>query len=572
VADIWQSLEMTLPPEPVAADLMSSPVRTIEADAPVADAVRLLNDYGHSALVVTRNGRLAGIVSRRDLDRASRHGLRGTEVRHVMTSTVVTTGPNTSLSDILAIFVKRDIGRLPVMRQDAMLGIVTRSDVIRAQYDQAPDRREAVARKTVEMSERLQAYWPSDWLAAFEKLSEAAQGKPVYLVGGAVRDLMLDRQNLDADFVIEGDAIALAEALATRITGATYKGHEAFGTAHVYLPDGKVIDLASARTEHYERPGALPRVALSSIKQDLARRDFSINCLAIRIDHAGHGELIDFFGAQADLTAKELRVLHNLSFIEDPTRVLRAVRFEQTLGFRMENRTEDFARFAFATGTFDGLGGERNKLELARLLSLPDPLAALQRLADLGALRLLRAGLVLDTPTRQRLRRLKVLLRRLPLETGDEGWLAWLATLLYPADPLEVRAVGERLHLAGRQIEQLVTFQTVVKGEVLSQGAPLAVVEMLRPLSTPVLAGCYACAPGRRARRAIVKFYTRWQHIHLTVSGRDLKVAGVPPGPAYKQLLNEILALRLEGKLEAAQELGCLQRLAQESGNADVVQ
>lgn len=571
VEDIWLALEMTLPPEPVAQDLMSSPVRTIEAEAPVAEAVSLLHDHGHSALVVTRNGRLAGIVSRRDLDRAARHGLRGTEVRHVMTSTVVTTEPDTPLSEILAIFVKRDIGRLPVMRQDAMLGIVTRSDVIRAQYDQAPDRREAVARKTLEMSERLQAYWPADWLEVFEQLSAAAEGKPVFLVGGAVRDLMLDRKNLDADFVVEGDAIALAEALAARVSGATCKVHPAFGTAHVYLPDGKVVDLASARTEHYERPGALPRVALSSIKQDLARRDFSINCLAIRIDRAGHGELIDFFGAQADLQHRQLRVLHNLSFIEDPTRVLRAVRFEQTLGFRMERRTEDFARFAFETGTFDGLGGERNKLELTRLLTLPRPLQALERLSELGALRLLAPGLGLDDGARQRLRRLQVALRRLAVSGEDEAWLAWLATLLFPLGAAAIRGVAERLHLAGRQIEHLNSFAAVMAESWLDNQPALQVVEKLRPLPPPLWAACYACAD-RPQRRLVLQFSFRWRHVQLTVSGRDLRNLGLPPGPLYSQLLNRLLALRLQGSLTSEDELSYLQSAVQEHRSPDAVQ
>lgn len=572
VHNIWQALEMTLPPEPVAQDLMSSPVRTIEATAPVAEAVTLLNDYGHSALVVTRNSRLAGIVSRRDLDRAARHGLRGTEVRHVMTSTVVTTGPDAPLSEMLAIFVKRDIGRLPVMRQDALLGIVTRSDVIRAQYDQAPDRREAVTRKTLEMSERLQAYWPSDWLDVFAQLSAAANEKPVFLVGGAVRDLMLDRKNLDADFVVEGNAIALAEALAARVPGATSKSHPAFGTAHVFFPDGKVVDIASARTEHYERPGALPHVAFSSIKQDLARRDFSINCLAIRIDRAGHGELIDFFGAQNDLVNRELRVLHNLSFIEDPTRVLRAVRFELTLGFRMERRTEDFARFAFETGTFDGLGGERNKLELSRLLSLPTPLRALERLAELGALRLLSPDLRLDEFAKGRLKRLQGALRHLIHSGSEDAWLAWLGILLLPLGAPAAQSLFERLHLTGRQVEHLTAFVRLVSEELPEDLSPLGIVEKLRPLPPALLAACYAAFPTAKTRRMVINFCLRWRHIQLTVSGRDLRNLGLPPGPVYTQLLNRVLALRLEGRLSSHQEMAYLRTAVEAHWSTDAVE
>ncbi|MEB3284243.1 MAG: CBS domain-containing protein [Candidatus Sericytochromatia bacterium] len=565
VAETWQALETFLPPEPVARDLMSSPVRTIEATAPAEDAIKLLDDHGHNALVVTREGRLAGVIARRDLERASRHGLKATEVRHLMTSTVVTTTPEASLSEILHLFVERDIGRVPVVRDGAMIGIVTRSDILRAQYDQAPTRRAAIARSTREMTSRLRSYWPPDWLEAFEQLTLAAEGQALFLVGGAVRDLLLGRPNLDADFVVEGDAIEVAKRFVQGQPGATFRAHPTFGTAHIYLADGKTMDVASARTEHYESPGTLPRVAFSSIKQDLARRDFSINCLAIRIDSDARGELIDFFDAQNDIKHRELRVLHNLSFIEDPTRVLRAVRFEQTLGFHLEARTEEFARFAFATGAFDAFGGERNKLEISRLLSTRAPLKALERLNELGALRLLSPELTLDDTAKCRLRRLHVTLRRMALEDTHDRWLAWLAVCIHPLGADRVRTLCEKLNLAGKQISQIEKLETLAHDRDIADKDSLAMVELLRPLSIPMLAALYACTTERAVRRAVLTFFFRWRHISLRVSGRDLQHLGVPAGPEYSRIFNQLLALRLDGRIGADDELTWLNRLAQQS-------
>ena len=551
VAAVWAAIAGAVPPEPSAGDLMSCPVRTIGPDAPVAAARAALLDHGHSALVVLDQGRLTGIVSRRDLDRAARHGLGEVSVREVMTRRVLTVGPEAPLSVIEARFVEHDIGRVPVMRGDALVGIVTRQDVLRAKYDHHPDRRAAIARQTAELTGLLQATWPADWLAVLDRIGEVAGGGPIYLVGGAVRDLLLGRPNLDVDLVVEGDGIAFARQAQAAFEGAALKAHAPFGTACIVLPDGKKVDVATARTEHYERPAALPTVAFSTIKQDLARRDFSVNCLALRIDPAGRGELIDFFGARADLARRELRVLHNLSFVEDPTRVLRAVRFEHQLGFRLEPASEGYARYALATGAFDGLGGERNRVELRRLLALPAPARVVGRLAELGALRLLDPALVPDEALLGRTARVW----RRAGGPEDGAWLALLAALLAPLGAERAAAIAARMHLAGADRELLAA--TYAAGERLAAACgegPLAVVDALRPLPEAGLAYLYAAASTREVRRAIATYWSRWRHLKLGVTGAHLKRLGLPPGPAYAGILREVLAARLNREITADQE------------------
>ena len=551
VDQAWAALEAAVPPEPSAADLMSCPVRTIGPEASVADARAALLDHGHNALVVLDQGKLAGLISRRDLDRAARHGLADARVRQVMTRQVVTVPPEAPLSFIEARFVEHDIGRLPVMRGDALVGIVTRQDVLRAKYDHQPDRRAAIMRQTSELATKLAEAWPADWLAVLERVGEAGGGAPVYLVGGAVRDLLLGRANLDVDLVVEGDGIAFARAAAEAFEGAAIKAHAPFGTACIALPDGKKVDVATARTEHYERPAALPTVAFSTLKQDLARRDFSVNCLALRVDPGGRGQLVDFFGARADLARQALRVLHNLSFVEDPTRVLRAVRFERQLGFRLEPESEAYARYALATGAFDGLGGERNKAELRRILALADVGPAVARMAELGALRLLAADLVPDLALLARTARAA---RRAGLRPAD-AWVGMLAALVAPLGAERAGAIAARLNLAGADREALAaTFAALERLEAAAAAGPLAVVDALRGLPPAGLAFLHAAAPSRAGRRAVAAFWARWRHVKPRVTGDHLLRAGLPRGPAYAEILREVLAARLTGTITADEE------------------
>src|SRR6185295_10740104 len=194
----------------------------------------------------------------------------------------------------------------------------------------------------------------------------------VYAVGGFVRDLLLGRPNVDIDLVVEGDAIAFARAFAKE-NGGRAKVHERFGTAAVVFPDEFKLDVAMARTEYYKHPSALPTVQPSSIKEDLFRRDFTINALALRLNADRFGELIDFYGGQRDLKERTIRVLHSRSFIDDPTRVFRAVRFEYRFGFRLGKETLTLIRDAVELGLFHRLSGTRLLEELILLLSEENP-------------------------------------------------------------------------------------------------------------------------------------------------------------------------------------------------------
>src|SRR3989475_5291242 len=231
----------------------------------------------------------------------------------------------------------------------------------------------------------------------FNRLQEIGRladdiGMPAYLVGGLVRDLLLGHKNLDVDLTVEGDGMTFARRLADQ-HGAGLKIFDRFATALVVFPDGFKLDVATARRESYAHPTALPTVRPSSIKDDLYRRDFTINALAIRLNVSRFGELVDFYGGLRDLEHKVIRVLHSRSFVDDPTRVFRAIRFEQRFGFRIEKHTLTLLKEAAASDLVHRLSGPRLRNEVMRLLSEQAPIRTIRRMAEFDLLRFLHTGL-----------------------------------------------------------------------------------------------------------------------------------------------------------------------------------
>ena len=465
LAQLVAQFEAQIPPPPAAKDLMSSPVRTIRPDTTIEEAQRLLLRYGHSGLsVVDADGRLIGIISRRDLDIALHHGFRQAPVKGYMATNLKTIAPETPLPDIEALMVTYDIGRLPVLDQDALVGIVTRTDILRQLHRRVRSERvrgEVTREDTLSLTphpSRLtphpsllttlhQSLKPELWQLLSATAAEAEQrGWHLYLVGGAVRDLLLaiatgqattgELLLEDVDLVVDGfhqaadvgAGVAMARSLQALYPNARLEVHGKFQTAALlWHNDPQLeslwVDLATARTEFYPYPAANPEVEASSIRQDLYRRDFTINAMALRLTEPHAGELLDFFGGVLDLQAKQIRVLHANSFIEDPTRIYRAVRFAVRLGFQLDAQTDGYIRYAIASGIYAHIQEAhtqdrpqstspihapalqtRLKAELKYILQSPYWESALQKLASLGALQCIHPTLAMDATLWQQLR------------------------------------------------------------------------------------------------------------------------------------------------------------------------
>ena len=348
----------------------------------------------------------------------------------------------------------------------------------------------------------------------------------VWIVGGAVRDALIGRAPMDIDLVVEGDAQALAAEL-----GSIHETHDRFGTITV-LVHNEPVNIATARTETYAAPGALPDVEPGRLDDDLARRDFTVNAIAIDLD----GGLHEVPGASDDLRAGRLRVLHDRSFLDDPTRLWRLARYAARLGFAIEPETERLAREAVAGGALDTLTGPRIGNEVALALNEPDPLAALTAAAELG---LLPAGFAPRRGLTQRA------LELLP-EDGHPGILALAACAgAVPGDRL--RAWLDHLGLSARERDQVVATATGAEelAAALEQaGRPSEIADAARGKQAEHVALAGALGPADAARAWLEEL----RDVYLDISGDDLLAEGIPAGPDMGRRLDRALAAKLDGE------------------------
>ena len=375
------------------------------------------------------------------------------------------------------------------------------------------------------------------------------RGAALYLVGGAVRDLLLGRRVVDVDLVVADDAPALARRLA-RDLGGRARVHGRFGTATVELPDGARLDVATARAEAYERPGALPRVRPGSIADDLARRDFTVNAMAAEIGKAEAPALLDPFGGREDLRRGVIRALHPRSFPDDPTRAFRAVRYANRLGFRIEPRTRARIREAASSGALDTISADRLRREVALLLAEPRRAAAARELDRLGLSRAIHPSLRHDAAAARRLR----VAERLANDHPGSGWLVYLLSWMGPTSEPAARAIAARLNLPRGARDRVASWPSTERrlGRQ-SHGRPAALVELVSRLDLDTVLAAAATAPAR-TRRAILAARAA-TGLRLSIGGADLIAAGIPPGPAVGRALARTRAARREGAIPAEQEL-----------------
>ncbi len=379
------------------------------------------------------------------------------------------------------------------------------------------------------------------------------QGVRVYLVGGIVRDLLLGRTNLDLDIVVEGDAAALAQALAQRYS-AKFTRHHAFGTATVFFDNHK-IDFATARKEYYSRPGVLPAVEPSDLRDDLFRRDFTINAMAISLNKNDYAKLIDFYSGSRDLKQKLIRVLHNRSFSDDPTRILRAVRFEQRFSFKIEKKTLGLIKEAAAQEALRCVHAHRLRDELVLILKEPKPCRNVKRIGALTGFLFINKSLKVN-------KRIYGLLCRVEKTIGVYGkkfgglrkvdaWLIYLIGLMIGLKREEIaKFVQEFDFRKGDRIRVLSAKDSLAGISCLDKNVkPRDLYRKLFPLSLETILFFYAYYSGKTIRRQIELFLGKLIHIRLKVKGSDLKALGFQPLVLYGKVLEGLLDAKIEKKL-----------------------
>ncbi|MGQ9553136.1 MAG: CBS domain-containing protein [Anaerolineae bacterium] len=553
-------LPTVIEPTKTVRQIMSFGVHMLAPDTKVAEAAFLMQRYGHEGFPVVDGDRLVGIITRREIDRAMHHGLQRAPVRVYMRAENVSVSPQTGVREVQRLMTEHNIGQVPVVENGKVIGIVTRTDLIKLWAG------EMEPMQPTNVAERLRDALPKPLAELIEAASQLAaqMGYNLYLVGGFVRDLLLGLPDLDLDLVVEGDAIALARALSDRY-GGTVRSHRRFGTAKWLLGRfglelaGKPllpehIDFASARTEFYERPSALPTVERSSIKQDLHRRDFTINTLAVYLNPERFGEVLDFFGGLKDLERGLIRVLHSLSFVEDPTRILRAVRLEARLGFRIEQRTADLINDA--RELLRRTSGERIAHELLLILEDEAPELALARLQELHVFAEISPSLHWSDRHQAAMRLVREVSPRWGLSRFDLPPV-YLCLLAWNATQPEVEELIERLHLR-RELRQYLRELPGLCAALPALASPALppsqVYGLLRSYSKQALLAAYAWCDDGLAKERLWRFETEWRSLKPALGGEALRQLGLKPGPAYKHILESLRMARLDGEVSTREE------------------
>ncbi|HVJ48382.1 CBS domain-containing protein [Desulfitobacterium sp.] len=544
LARLQQEIKQCVRSPRLVRDIMSFPVKTVTPETKLTEVEQILLRYGHTGVPVVEADKLVGIISRRDVEKGLKHGLEHAPVKGFMTKEVVTVDGTAGWEEVQRLMVQYDIGRIPVLEDNQMVGIVSRSDVLRlvhggsvpTEANLTRDRSLAMRQDIEKLLENLPKE-TRDLLKAGQKVADTL-GYSVFIIGGFVRDLLLLTPTQDLDFVVEGSGQVFAQALYQELNRGQLTLHEQFGTARLEFSDGTHLDVASTRWEYYDFPGALPQVEESRLRDDLFRRDFTINAMALAINSDHYGELVDYYGGLRDLKQGEIRFLHQFSFIEDPTRILRAIRFAERYRFQLSKETQEGVTTALKAGVLRKLSTERFTQEFFLLLREKHFPQMGESLVELGV-----------------------------LEAWFEERLPWNFAQVSENDDfsLEEKWLISVLTFNDHQIEQVLSLRLTkeLRKETLKFKEIQAIL-YAEPTLTLSFLDQYLTGVSQDIRTAlrldpvlngVVSNYEKLvAKLKLGVDGYELKRFGISEGPEIGRLLKEIRRAWLEQRIHTSAE------------------
>ncbi|MGQ9646677.1 MAG: CBS domain-containing protein [Thermodesulfobacteriota bacterium] len=568
-------LKEMIRPKRVARDVMVFPVKTVDPERTLEEVQEMLARYNLTSLPVLQDSKVVGLISKPVVERALRHGLQKSLVKEYMTTEFPIISPETSFSRIQELIIGQNQSLLPVIEKGHLVGTISVGDTMRVLQEEmlksakdlsTLESQPLYARKKT-ISKLMGERFPDrihDLLMEFGKVGDGL-GYSIYAVGGFVRDLLMRVDNFDVDIVVEGDGIRFAEEFEKRFP-CRIRTHEKFGTAIILFPDGLKVDVATARIEVYDSPAALPTVERGSIKMDLYRRDFTINALAIQLNPKSFGELIDFFGGLRDIKEKVVRVLHNLSFVEDPTRVFRAIRFEQRLGFQIGKHTQHLLKNAVKMGFLDRLSGGRILSELILILEEENPVPALKRMGDFHLLPSLHPHLKWEEGMETLFEQIRQVISWFDLLFLDERYERWLIYFYGLIDFLkegEIDELCQRLAMNDKIRDKVLEGKRQADQALLKifswiqtdfQPKRSEIYSLLNPLPTESKLFMMAKTSQMPTRRYISLYFTQLKDTKPLLKGRDLIQLGIQPGPSIGKTLADLLKARLDEQVITRQD------------------
>lgn len=521
-------------------------------DMSAGEVKQIMEKENMEVVPVQEESEIVGIISRQKVRHVIEYNSAGAPIKSYYSRKFVSVSPSFSLKRAQKIMVEEEVPWLLVFEENSFLGIITSFDVFKAFHGEPPPNN---------LRWLLEERVPSPIMRILVRAANTTSqmGFSTFIVGGFVRDLLLGNENLDIDLVVEGDGIAFAKRLAKNL-GAELTVHQKFGTATLNISGDFKLDVATSRREFYPRPGALPLVEKAPLKEDLFRRDFTVNAMAISIMPSDFGRLVDFFGGKKDLENFKVRVLHARSFIDDPTRIFRAIRFEQRYGFCIEKGTEKLIKQALEEDVFRQVSGKRIKEELIQILEEDRPRNMLRRMGQLGVLRAVHPGLRLTASKDRILNQLIDAIARYEVLKGERGrrWLLRMAVLFNGLEREQVESFCRKYSFTREEKRVLFAAHKNSREIIASLKAP-----KMKPSSIYYLLSSYPPEPlilamartkSNLVKRRIILYLSSLDKVKLEVSGNDLKKMNYKPSPRFSKILEEVKKAKLDGTLETKQE------------------
>lgn len=573
---IAETLEMlkyvireTVKPVKTVQEIMTTHVKSVQSNAILKEAMDLTMKYNLNYLPVVENNKTIGIISRKDILHGVKHGLEYDSINNIMQTEFETVHPDTLFYEAEAIMVYQNQKLLPVETNKGLVGVITRTDLLRLMHEDIilqskyaeSKRKELGILKNRNVLSKMQENLDKKILALLKDIGAAAEEKhyKAYVVGGFVRDLLMDKDNYDIDIVIEGDGAKFAVDYAKKHNAKVFV-HQKFKTAVVAFDDGFKIDFATARTEYYVTPAAAPEVVESSVKSDLFRRDFTINAMAVRLDGNQFGLLLDFFMGQKDILDKKIRVLHSLSFVDDPSRAYRAIRFAVRFGFEIGSHTDRLIKHAESLDLFSRIIGQRQFLELKYILAEDGYLLAIQLMNKYNMLRFYSTKIKYDEELVNKFKRSENLLNwyKIQFEEDIDVWRMRFNILFFPEKGENFISLIDKFELSSKEASILKNDHKYMEYAVslfkrYKDHKPSFIYGVCSNLSTES-AVALAAIMGENKQDIIKDYLTEYKSVKIYLSGQDLIDAGVPKGPEIKKALDILLKAKLDGIVKTKED------------------
>ncbi len=558
------NLESLVQPLSRIRDIMHVPAIAVGVDEPIQAVEKKLTLYNLNTLPVLSKEQPVGLITRQIVEKAIHHAMANDSVEDLMISRFAVTTPDAYFRSVIPLLIEEKQKLIPVVDfKNKLIGVVSRGDLLlHSEPFKTQFARKGSDQKSLKslIKERLD----KDVFRLLERIAKVGDRLhlSLYAVGGLVRDLLLNIPNRDIDIVVEGDGVSFAAHLAEEFDGRM-KSHEKFGTAVVIFPDGYRIDVATARVEYYQHPGALPTVEKSSVKSDLFRRDFTINCMAVKLTGANAFCLIDFFNGERDLKNREIHVLHSLSFIEDPCRLFRAIRFEQRFAFAMGKQAEAFMRTTVKKRLVDSLSGMRLFNEIKLLLKEKRPMDCIHRMRAFDLLQFVSPEMLKESKDIETLERLESVISwagRVALPREPEIWRVYFLGLFYSLEEQAFLKAAERLHLPARMKNSLEQDRTACRESLQrlkshKEWGPKEIYHTFADLSIEAVIFLVALSSSDRINQYANIYFAQYQgKAELSLTGGDLVKMGLEPGPVFQSVFNTLREERVMGRVNTRED------------------